>query len=75
MTTFLIIFGPFLLLHLLSWTPLPDKVPVRRKNLGGKTDAQLYRLQDRRKELLAIIATLDAVDEAAKKERAEGADE
>ncbi|WP_339873913.1 hypothetical protein [uncultured Brevundimonas sp.] len=32
-----------------------------------KTDAQLYRLQDRRKELLAIIATLDAVDaEAAK---------
>lgn len=40
-----------------------------------KTDAQLYRLQDRRKELLAIIATLEAVDEAAKKERAEGADE
>lgn len=30
MTAFLIIFGPFLLLHLLSWTPLPDKVPVRR---------------------------------------------
>ena len=30
MTAFLIIFGPFLLLHLLSWTPMPEKVPVRR---------------------------------------------
>jgi len=36
-----------------------------------KTDAQLYRLQDRRKELLAIIATLDAVDAEAKKAAAE----
>ena len=41
MTTFLIIFGPFLLLHLLSWTPLPDKVPVRRKNLGNKNGGRV----------------------------------
>ena len=41
MTAFLIIFGPFLLLHLLSWTPMPEKVPVRRKDLGGKNGGRV----------------------------------
>lgn len=31
-----VILAPFVLLHVLSWTPLPDKTPVRRKDLGGK---------------------------------------
>ena len=37
----LIILAPFILLHLLSWTPLPDKVPVRRKDLGGKNGGRV----------------------------------
>jgi hypothetical protein len=41
MTALLIVLAPFLLLHLLSWTPLPEKVPVRRKNLGGKNGGRV----------------------------------
>lgn len=33
--------APFIVLHLLSWTPIPDKVPVRRKDLGGKNGGRV----------------------------------
>lgn len=36
MIALIVILAPFVLLHVLSWTPLPDKMPVRRKDLGGK---------------------------------------
>lgn len=41
MAALLIVFGPFLLLHVLSWTPLPEKVPVRRKDMGGKNGGRV----------------------------------
>lgn len=41
MTALLIVLAPFVILHLLSWTPLPDKVPVRRKDLGGKNGGRV----------------------------------
>lgn len=36
MIEFIVIFSPFLILHILSWTSLPEKMPVRRKVLGTK---------------------------------------
>lgn len=61
----LIILAPFILLHLLSWTPLPDKVPVRRKDLGGKNGGRVLG----RSSLFWVWAHPDAGEETIAHER------